>query len=101
MTSRFFGFHALYTIIIRLYAQTVPAKSYWIDTDSYGREINTGIAKERYAEDNTGNIHGKYISYYPNGKKEKVIDYSYGKMNGVYEEFSQKWRPEDTLPLYQ
>lgn len=68
-------------------SQTLPPKSYWIETDQLGRKINTGVVKERYNEDANANIHGKYISYHQNGNKEKVVEFNHGKLNGQYEEY--------------
>lgn len=60
-------------------AQELPCKANYDDGRCY----------ERYSEDSDGQIHGKYIKYWEDGKVYENATYSHGKLHGPYKQLSR------------
>lgn len=66
-----------------IYDYTVqPEKALYTEWDTAGRKLQTGV----YVADRR---HGEWFTYYPDGKKRSVTNYSEGRMQGLF----TKWYP--------
>tara|TARA_Y100000589_G_scaffold132494_1_gene126321 strand:- start:42489 stop:44708 length:2220 start_codon:yes stop_codon:yes gene_type:complete len=72
---------------ITAYSQSsLPVQTTWIFKDDYGRRYDSGIPKERYRVNASGEINGLYIRYAEDGKTiEEKSHYKNGVKHGVEE----------------